>query len=529
LHKAQNESKMLTAITLQNFKGIGAELMRVPIKPLTILFGANSIGKSTIVQAIHYAREILERNNLDPDRTIAGGSAVDLGGFKSLVHNHDINNKIVLRFDLDLSETDLPSYRHPRARETQPDDVSSLVKSAWVELTVEWSAVKERPVLSVYETGINNISITKTVTSSDEANIVVEYNSLHPLFRLAATSDHYGEPLVDPPEAHFESDGEVRWYSLDFYDGPTTSVPLWGKSLLVDDDDTPEEYTFEEFSGAITQVLVGTGELLRDLLRRFRYLGPLRRTLPRSHRRTLTPDESLWADGTAAWDVLASASQDFVSGVNAWLADAKRLNTGFSVRLNKFRRIPADSPLLTELFLALKTKTFFENYSLSDFEKERDRHEIEAQLVIVDESRNLEVQPYDIGVGISRVIPVVVAALDTQQGIVAVEQPELHLHPAVQAELGDLFIESALGVRDNVTLIETHSEHLILRVLRRIRESSANKNESTPPVTPDDLSLLFVGNRQTGTNIQPLRVDKRGRIIDRIPGGFFEEDFEELF
>lgn len=520
---------MLTTITLQNFKGIGAEPMRVPIKPLTILFGANSIGKSTIVQAVHYAREILERNNLDPDRTIAGGSAVDLGGFKSLVYNHDLNNKIVLRFDQDLSNTDLPMYRHPRAHQIQPDDVSSLVQSAWIELTVEWSELKGHPVLSVYETGINDIPITKTVTSLDEANITVEYNSLHPLFRLAAKTDHYGEPLVTPPEAHVETDGEVRWYDLEFDDGPTTSIPQWGKALFINEVDEPEEYLSEEFSSIITQVLVGPGELLRDLLRRFRYLGPIRRTLPRSHRRTLTPDESLWADGTAAWDVLASASHDFINEVNTWLADSKRLNTGFSVRLNKFRRIPADSPLLTELFLALKTKTFFENYSLSDFEKERDRHEIEAQLVIVDESRNLEVQPYDIGVGISQVIPVVVAALDTQQGFIAVEQPELHLHPAVQAELGDLFIESALGARDNITLVETHSEHLILRILRRIRESNAGKNIATPHVTPEDISLLFVGNRQTGTNIQTLRTDKRGRIIDRVPGGFFEEGFAELF
>lgn len=520
---------MLTAITLQNFKGTGAEPMRVPIKPLTILFGANSIGKSTIVQAVHYAREILERNNLDPDRTIAGGSAVDLGGFKSLVHNHDLNNKIVLRFDLDLAETDLPVYRHPRVRQIQPDDVSSLVQSAWAELTIEWSELKQRPVLSVYETGVNDIPITKTVTSLDEANITVEYNSLHPLFRLAAKTDHYGDPLVTPPEAHVETDGEVRWYDLDFYDGPTTSVPQWGKALFIDEDDEPEEYLAEEFSSIITQVLVGTGELLRDSLRRFRYLGPLRRTLPRSHRRTLTPDESLWADGTAAWDVLASSSDDFINEVNTWLADAKRLNTGFSVRLDRFRRIPADSPLFTELFLAIKTKTFFENYNISDFEKERDRYDIETQLVIVDESRNLEVQPFDIGVGISQVIPVVVAALDTQGGIVSVEQPELHLHPAVQAELGDLFIESALGKRGNIALVETHSEHLILRVLRRIRESGANKNGLTPQITPNDLSLIFVGNRQTGTNIQPLRTDERGRIIDRVPGGFFEEDFEEIF
>lgn len=512
--------------------------MRVPIKPLTILFGANSIGKSTIVQAIHYAREIIERNNLDVDRTIAGGSAVDLGGFQNLVHNHDLNNQITLRFDLDLSETDLPTYRYYLLEEA-PFDWSSWAQTAWIELVIQWSHTLKRPVLISYQTALNGVPVGKIETSLDKANILVAYNINHYVFaRDEFMTDEEAEQLPAPSvdeaitrriaQVGFDVD-TVTWVNVTL-ENQTGSLPSWGDLIVVNEESSLEEYGTPHFSAILSQLLVGPGELLRNLLRRFRYLGPLRRTLPRSHRRTLTPDESLWADGTAAWDVLASASDDYVGYVNTWLAYQDKLNTGFSVRLNKFKRIPTDSPLLTELFVALRSGRFFEDYDLGSFEKERDKYEVEMQLVIVDEARQLEVQPHDIGVGISQVIPVVVAALDAERAILAVEQPELHLHPAVQAALGDLFIECAMCGRDNVaTIVETHSEHLILRVLRRIRETTANKNEATLSIDPDDLSLLFVGNRQTGTSMQPLRVDKRGRIIDRIPGGFFEEGFAELF
>jgi AAA15 family ATPase/GTPase len=86
---------MITAIEIENFKAIG-ERVRVELKPLTLLFGPNSAGKSTIVQAIHYAREILVRSSIDPDRTESGGKSVDLGGFRQFVHDHD-DSKGLLR------------------------------------------------------------------------------------------------------------------------------------------------------------------------------------------------------------------------------------------------------------------------------------------------------------------------------------------------------------------------------------------------------------------------------------------------
>src|SRR2546423_15496839 len=92
---------MIRALELENFKGIAAR-QRIDFAPLTLLFGANSAGKSTILQALLYLQELLERGNADVDRTELGGSMVELGGFARLVHRHELNRAIVLRAEFDL-------------------------------------------------------------------------------------------------------------------------------------------------------------------------------------------------------------------------------------------------------------------------------------------------------------------------------------------------------------------------------------------------------------------------------------------
>ena len=103
---------MITGISIENFKGIG-EQIDLQLKPLTLLFGANSAGKSTILHALHYAREVFERHNLDADRTVAGGPFVDLGGFRNFAHMRDLDLPIKFSFRLDLQDTDLPDYGTP--------------------------------------------------------------------------------------------------------------------------------------------------------------------------------------------------------------------------------------------------------------------------------------------------------------------------------------------------------------------------------------------------------------------------------
>lgn len=115
---------MITGITIENFKGI-REPVRLDFRPITLLFGANSAGKSTILHALHYAREVFERHNLDADTTITGGKHIDLGGFKHFIHRHDSNDalhpekRLRLRVDLAASTKSFHAF---------DADINSLVK-----------------------------------------------------------------------------------------------------------------------------------------------------------------------------------------------------------------------------------------------------------------------------------------------------------------------------------------------------------------------------------------------------------------
>jgi AAA15 family ATPase/GTPase len=122
---------------------------------------------------------------------------------------------------------------------------------------------------------------------------------------------------------------------------------------------------------------------------------------------------------------------------------------------------------------------------------------------ILDRQRNVLVSLSETGTGFSQLLPILFAAFSGDGELVAIQQPELHLHPALQSELGDLFIARALGERSDETewrgsnqfVLETHSEHILLRIMRRIRETSRGTlPKQVPPVYPDDVSILYIDN-----------------------------------
>src|SRR5262245_45280741 len=89
---------MLTSLEIENFKGIAAR-QRIDFAPLTLLFGPNSAGKSTVLQALIYLHELLERGIADIDRTELGGNVLELGGFARLVHRHERDRAIIIKVE----------------------------------------------------------------------------------------------------------------------------------------------------------------------------------------------------------------------------------------------------------------------------------------------------------------------------------------------------------------------------------------------------------------------------------------------
>jgi predicted ATPase len=241
-----------------------------------------------------------------------------------------------------------------------------------------------------------------------------------------------------------------------------------------------------------------------------RYIGPLRRIPPRGLEVSLTKSDSAWSDGMAAWETLVTGSQDLVERVSDWMQSPAKLGTGYAVTRKAFQEFDPNHPVPQPIGPIRKR----------------------AQLV---DGAGLTLQPQDVGVGISQMVPVIVASLRKQEGVLGIEQPELHVHPAIQVGMGDLFIKAAAGDEDKLTsgktlLIETHSEHIMLRLLRRVREQTEGE---VPPgvlgLTPDDLSVIYVESSVEGVRFRPLRVSPDGDFVDRWPHGFFAERAEELF
>jgi hypothetical protein len=134
----------------------------------------------------------------------------------------------------------------------------------------------------------------------------------------------------------------------------------------------------------------------------------------------------------------------------------------------------------------------------------------------------------DVGSGISYVVPVLHAL---HGGYSFIQQPELHLHPALQSSLADVFIES-VETRNANHFIETHSEYILLRCLRRIRETTAGKHsvDKSLALAPEDVSVLYFEPQPEGyTRVKSIRISKQGDFMDRWPRGFFEERGKELF
>ena len=135
----------------------------------------------------------------------------------------------------------------------------------------------------------------------------------------------------------------------------------------------------------------------------------------------------------------------------------------------------------------------------------------------------------DVGSGIGYVLPVLCALNSYIVEFATIQQPELHLHPALQAEMGDVFIEASLAGKQ--ILIETHSEHLLLRILKRIRQTHLQAAIAPElKINADDVCVLYFDPSLNGiTIVKRLRISRDGEFMDRWPRGFFPERELELF
>lgn len=544
-------SSIIKSLSLRNFKGFSDEA-RIELRPITLLFGANSAGKSSVLQALQYVREILERRNVNADRTLQGGEAVDLGGFLNLVHGRDSQRQIEIAIEMELGDSSIPELVPEAFEEWQTSDeqvwwvyetlqnIRRAVKTIAVRLRVGWNEQREESIVQGYEISANGEWCLNIAASLDGRDAQMRINHDNPIFmvdvpdsdallaeleefvspedlgksvsglevpknrKLSSRSSVIPSLFMAVREAGMERPGEGLRAWLTGFRG---ALPRLDQMLYLQAPGAKgadNVYVVREFTAFLSWLTVGPALLLRDQLRQMRYIGPLRRIPSRGFEVSLTKSESAWSDGMAAWETLITGSQDLVERVSDWMQLPAKLGTGYAVVRKGYQEFDPSHPVPRPVGPIRKR----------------------AQLV---DSAGLTLYPQDVGVGISQVLPVVVAAQDSTASVVCLEQPELHIHPAVQVGLGDLFIDGAVN-QGLSFLIETHSEHLILRLLRRIREAAEVASQALDqPLTPALVGVYCVTKGNGAVSIDEIPVTRDGDFAKPWPQGFFDERGAELF
>lgn len=559
----------LTRIELENFKGIG-ERQGIDLRPITMLFGPNSAGKSTILQALHYMREILERGNIDPDKIVAGGFT-DLGGFSNLVHNHELDRTISLKLVFALSYNDVleemplnfgfsvqePKFAELPVRYLFDDDGKmdvgiDLVQEIGLQVDVKWSGLAQSPYIHRFSIDLDGEHLAAIeALSTEKSGHLTDFNFAHPLLRHAVRREESGDargspkssassPLEDEistltqpdtgdSQESASMDGRLK-IGIETKQG---ALPELEDELQIEpgDPDMDDEMLVVRFDGIcdlLSEMFLAPARLARDHLKQMTYIGPLREMPTRGFRPQKSPDEARWAQGLAAWDMLAGDKDGgLLEEVNDWLSSEQRLRTPYRLERVEIREIPSPDDMRRMLKLETEEPEDFDGL----VERYRN-HAPRVDILLHDLKNHILVAPCDVGAGISQMVPVVVATLRKGAGILCMEQPELHIHPAVQVGMGDLFIEAAIGQPDSgkTFLVETHSEHIMLRLLRRVRETTDGELASDlTKIVPDDLSVIHVEKTAEGIRFKTLRVSDDGDFVDRWPLGFFDQRAEELF
>lgn len=208
---------------------------------------------------------------------------------------------------------------------------------------------------------------------------------------------------------------------------------------------------------------------------------------------------------------------DTLDKINNCLAEELFLDNGYQIKIDS-RLIVSEEEVDAKEFSCI----FYE-------EEKKINCKFYCHLFLID-SHGRKLNFEDVGSGIGYVFPILYHAFcpENKNKIVFMQQPELHLHPAMQANLTDVLIK---GASDRRIIAETHSEHMILRALKRIRQTTARALiEENLKLTPEDVAINYFEPLGDGsTRVHTIRISEDGEFLDRWPQGFFAERDQELF
>lgn len=447
---------MFREIRIRNFK-LWEDSGPIRMAPITLFFGVNSSGKSSIGQFLMMLKQTVQ----SPDRKAVfypgdRNSAVHLGSYQDMVYRRDATKSIQFEYAWTLPKQ--MRIRDPISMDCFWGDVLSFECLVGIEGIEHHSVSVDR--------------LKYCLVDGDDGEEVFSIG-------MKRRRGHKSEYDVPADQYELKRKRGRAWY-------PEAPVRFYG---------FPDEVVAYHQNADFVQELNLRHEKLFDSLS---YLGPLRTKAERLYSWTGIEPESVGYSG-----------ENTIAAILA--AEKRQISLGYKRRSKRFSEI---------IGLKLKEMGLIEGLRVRSISQQRQEYEVKVR---TPGSRDWVDLP-DVGFGISQVLPVLVQCFyATHNSIIIMEQPELHLHPSAQAALADVMIDvinSREQGRERLIqlIVESHSEHFLRRLQRRIAEDR---------IEQEKVAAYFADVSGRPAVLRPLEIDMYGNIVN-WPENFFGDEMGDI-
>jgi predicted ATPase len=478
--------------------------MKKPLEfaPLTIFCGANSSGKSSILQSILLFKQTLQKT-IDGPRMVLNGPLVKLGDFNDVVSDvageKDKQTQISCAFQIDKYRYDFhhQNYDIKLKRDEKPE--SSI--SCEIGFTSDFnSKIRKDTFFKERYPLINQINIKNLL--NNDVNLTVKFEKAPDgryYYHIVTENVHFADPFVFKLHLVFDGFPELS------------------------NDYTSGENSFDHFLPEVTldnQGAQKTYASMQDNIRKFFlenifYLGPLRAE-PQNYNNS---NESLQDVG---YKGEYTAECYLLNLGNHLSSEPNPPNDYFTENGFEFKKYLKDSETDSNSVNGWNWGNSIVGWMRYIGVAEGIRIAGDGELRVIQEGRERTLS--NVGVGVSQVLPILVQCLVAEPGsTIIIEQPELHLHPKMQSRLADFFLVMSLMGRQ--LIIETHSEYIIDKLRLRIVQAPLDH-----PIN-DKVAIYFAEKHNGASEFKRIELNEFS-VMSEWPEGFFEESIslaEEIF